>query len=60
MGFVQVAASFGLTLLAVAHRQGHQQHHEYDHDRDNDDDHTGADREHGDKGSTQIPCLLPP
>jgi fatty acid desaturase len=55
MGFVQVAPSFGLTLQAVAHRHGHQQHHEYDRDRDNDHDHARADREHGDKGGTQIP-----
>lgn len=55
VGFIQVTPSLGVTLLAVAHRQGHQQHYEHDRDRDNDHDRTGADREHGDKGSAQIP-----
>jgi hypothetical protein len=51
VGFVQIAPSLGMTLLAVAYRPGHQQGHE--HDGDNDDDHTFADREHSEKGGTQ-------
>jgi hypothetical protein len=55
VSFVQVTPSLGVTLLAVAHRQGHQQHHEHDRNRDNDHDHTGAQRKYDTKGSAQIP-----
>jgi len=49
VSFVQVTPSLGVTLLAVAYRQGHQQHHEHDRNRDNDHDHTGAHREYDTK-----------